>query len=154
MSDQDDIMKGKAGTFIVFLFLCFVFDLFNGFKTMNFIFESGFFVTLLVGFGIYGIYKLLRSSEDSKEDMDKTMAKYLPMCRSQVEDWIPPEEELMKEELYRRMTEYYRDHPGEGEWRNFKNPSYKECVYRRRAKRAERMAKRLAQQEIRNRDSK
>lgn len=152
MSDQDNQKVGRSGNFLIFLFLIFIMDLFTGFKTLKFFFESGFFVTILVGAGIYGVYKLLRSSDDSSDDMEKTMAKYLPMCRTQVEDWIPPEEELMKEELYRRMSAYYRDHPWEGEWRNFKNPSYKECVYRRRAKRAERMAKRLAQQEINNRN--
>jgi len=101
-----------------------------------------------------GIYSLLKASDDEKEDMEKTIAKYMPMCRAQVEEWIPPEEELMKEELYRRRKAYADEHPGEGEWRNFKNPTYSQCVYNRRKKRAEKMARRFAEQEIRNRNFK
>ena len=150
MSEQDNQKIGKSGNFLAYLVIFFVLDLFSGFKTLSFVFQSGIFVTLIVGFGVYFVYKLLKSSDDSKEDMENTMAKYLPMCRSQVEDWIPTEDELMLEEVYRRRAEYHKEHPDGGEWRNFKNASYRAAVYNRRKKRAEAMAKRLAKQEIKN----
>jgi len=155
MSDQNNKV-GKAGWFLIFIVLTFghslIYALFGEPSPLSMIFDTGIFGTILIFFGLWFVYKILKTSDESKEDMDKTIAKYLPMCRAQVEEWIPSEDELMLEELYRRRKAYADEHPGEADWRNFNNPTYSQCVYNRRKKRAEKMARRLAKQEIENRN--
>ena len=156
MSDQDNQRVGKSGVFLVCVVLAFgmslIYTLFGEPSPLSMIFETGIVGTILIFFGLWAIYKILKIADDDKEEMDRLIAKYLPMCRAQVEEWIPSEEELMREDLYRRRKAYADEHPGEGEWRNFNNPTYRACVYECRKKRAEKMARQLAKREIENRD--
>ena len=155
MSDQDNNV-GKSGIFLVVIAFAFVMSLIYALlgepSPLSMIFDTGIIGTILIFFGLCVVYHLLKASDESKEDMDRTIAKYLPMCRAQVEEWIPSESELMLEDLYRRRKAYADEHPGEADWRNFNNPTYSQCVYNRRKKRAEKMARHLAEQEIRNRN--
>lgn len=156
MSDQDNNKVGKAGCFLL-VFVCLIGQwiinsLLGEPSVFAAIFDTGIIGAILIFFGLWVVYEMLKVSDESKEDMDKTIAKYLHICRAQVEEWIPSEDELMLEELYRRRKAYADEHPGEAEWRNFNNPTYSQCVYNRRKKRAEKMARRLAEQEIRNRE--